>query len=78
LIVLAVYGFIKTRKNLISVYLILPALVITFIHALIITSANEAYIANPRYIFPTEPFLIILAVIGLKALLSRKKLVRSE
>lgn len=70
LLLLAIYGFIKSCKNYIAVYLILPALTITFIHAFIITSANEAYIANPRYIFPTEPFLIVLAVIGLNNLLN--------
>lgn len=71
LILLAFYGFIKTRKNIISVYLIMPAFIITLIHALIITSANEAYIANPRYIFPTEPFLIVLALIGLESLFAK-------
>ena len=69
LIVFAIYGFIKTRKNVISVYLIMPALSITLIHALIISSANESYIANPRYIMPTEPFLFILAIVGLKYLI---------
>jgi hypothetical protein len=76
LILFAAYGFIKTRKTDISIYLILPFVIITLIHAIIITSANEPFIANPRYIFPTEPFLIILAVTGLNALLSKKKVIR--
>ncbi|HSR18514.1 MAG TPA: glycosyltransferase 87 family protein, partial [Ignavibacteriaceae bacterium] len=68
LIVFAVYGFMKAVKNEFTLYLLIPALTITFIHALIITSAHEPFIANPRYIFPSEPFLIILAVYGLKSI----------
>jgi len=72
LLILAVIGFIKIPKNSISIYLILPALVITLIHALVITSTNESFIANPRYIFPAEPSLIVLAVIGLKKFIYKR------
>jgi hypothetical protein len=71
LLLLAVYGFIKSRKSNLTVFLLMPAFVITFIHSLIITSVNESYIANPRYIFPAEPFLIVLAVKGLEELYNK-------
>jgi len=69
----ALYGFIKSVKNSLTIYLIIPAVVITSIHALIITSAHESFIANPRYIFPAEPFLVILAVKAVNIIYSRAK-----
>jgi hypothetical protein len=73
LLLFAIFGFLKSGKDFLSVYLIIPAFVITCIHALIITSVNENYITSPRYIFPAEPFLIILAVIGVHHLFRKKE-----
>ncbi len=72
IVILALYGFIKSKKDFIVYYLIIPAFVITCVHALIITSVHENYIANPRYTFPAEPFLIILAGMGVNYLFQGK------
>jgi len=72
LLLFAIYGFLKSKKNYMTIFLIIPFMTITFIHAIIITSANENFISNPRYLFPVEPFMIILAVSGIQSLMKNK------
>ncbi len=61
LLILGIYGFIKIKKSAVSVFLFLPAFVLTIIHTI--------FFSNPRFTFPAEPFLIILAVYGLTQIL---------
>jgi hypothetical protein len=57
LLILAIYGFIMSRRERSDWILITPAILLTFIHTILF--------AKPRYTFPAEPLLIILAMEGL-------------
>ncbi|MDR3611673.1 MAG: glycosyltransferase family 39 protein [Ignavibacteriaceae bacterium] len=61
LLILGIYGWLKSAKNSIPLLLILPAVSITIIHTL--------FFSSTRFTFPAEPFLIILAVIGIRKIL---------
>lgn len=54
LLILGVYGYLKSNDKRIPFLLILPAISITLIHTM--------FFSNTRFTIPAEPFLIILAV----------------
>ena len=56
LLILGIYGYIKSDSKRIPLLLLLPAISITLIHTV--------FFSNTRFTVPAEPFLIILAVIG--------------
>jgi hypothetical protein len=64
LLILGIYGFMKSDSKRIPLLLILPAISITLIHTM--------FFSNTRFTIPAEPFLIILAVIGLGKFISEK------
>ncbi len=66
LLLLAIWGFIKSDKNPTVIFSILAISAITFIHMF--------YFSDPRFTHTIEPFAIILASIGLGSLfeMSRK------
>jgi hypothetical protein len=64
LLLLAIYGFIKSEKKSILFLLLLPAISITIIHTI--------FFSNTRFTIPAEPFLIILAIIGVWSMISGK------
>jgi hypothetical protein len=64
LLILGIYGWLKSSKNSIPLLLILPAVSITIIHTL--------FFSSTRFTVPAEPFLIILAVIGIRNILMNK------
>ena len=69
LVVLASYGFFYYKKNDVAIFLILPLIVLTIIHTLTYS--------EPRYTFPAEPFLIVLAVAALK-LIKEKSFIQNS
>ena len=62
LLMLGIYGCIKMKTKKIPILLILPAISITIIHTL--------FFSDTRYTFSAEPFLIILAVMGVGKFIS--------
>ncbi|MBX6379674.1 MAG: phospholipid carrier-dependent glycosyltransferase [Thermoflavifilum aggregans] len=65
LIITGMYGFYLQRKNKMIVILILPLIIITFIHTMMLSIA--------RYTVPMEPFLIIPSGYALFELWNRTK-----
>ena len=61
LLILGIYGYMKSGSKAIPVLLILPAISITLIHTM--------FFSNTRFTIPAEPFLIILAVIGIGSII---------
>ena len=59
-----IYGFIKSDKSNNFIYLLLPAVSITLVHMM--------FFSNPRFTVPAEPFLVILGVIGVWGMFSKK------
>jgi Gpi18-like mannosyltransferase len=57
LLILGIYGYIRSESKTIPFLLLLPAISITIIHTM--------FFSNTRFTIPAEPFLIILAVIGI-------------
>ena len=64
LLILAIYGYFKSESKRIPLLLILPAISITLIHTM--------FFSNTRFTIPAEPFLIILASIGVGKFISEK------
>jgi hypothetical protein len=64
LLILSIYGFIKSDSKRIPLLLILPAISITLVHTM--------FFSNTRFTIPAEPFLIILAVMGINKLIFEK------
>jgi hypothetical protein len=62
LLILGIYGYLKSEKNSVTLMLLLPAVSITLIHTLFFSSS--------RFTVPAEPFLIILAVIAISSIIS--------
>jgi hypothetical protein len=63
LLILAIYGYMKSESKRIPFLLILTAISITLIHTM--------FFSNTRFTIPAEPFLIILAVIGINKALTQ-------
>jgi hypothetical protein len=63
LLLLAIYGFYKSDKNNLVIFSSLVIITLTVIHFI--------FYSIPRYNFAAEPFLIFLAIIGLKNLLDK-------
>lgn len=57
LILLALFGFVKSGKEAADFFLITPALVLTVVHTVLF--------AEPRFTVPAEPLLIVLAIEGI-------------
>lgn len=53
LVTFGIFGWWKNRKNLDTTLLILPFIVVTAVHVMLT--------ATPRYTYPVEPFMILLA-----------------
>jgi hypothetical protein len=66
LVILGIYGYMKSGSKKIPLLLILPAVSITLIHTM--------FFSNTRFTIPAEPFLIILAVTGVWKYISEKML----
>lgn len=64
LLILGIYGYMKSESKRIPLLLILPAISITLIHTM--------FFSNTRFTIPAEPFLIILAVTGVGKFISEK------
>jgi hypothetical protein len=64
LLILGIYGYIKSSSKELPLLLLLPAVSITIIHTM--------FFANTRFTIPAEPFLIILAVIGVGKFIAAK------
>lgn len=64
LLVLAIYGYIKSDKNIIVVFSALVIFLLTLLHFI--------FYSIPRYNFVIEPFLIFLAIIGIKEISNKK------
>lgn len=62
LIATAIYGFYVSRKKEKIITIILPVLIITFIHTMMLSIA--------RYTVPMEPFLIVLSGYAIVKLIS--------
>ena len=58
LLLLAVYGFIKTNKDVVVIFSAVVIISITLVHLV--------FYSIPRYNYVVEPFLIFLGVLGLK------------
>jgi hypothetical protein len=63
-LILGIYGYIKSDSKRIPILLLLPAISITLIHTM--------FFSNSRFTVPAEPFLIILAVTGVWKFISEK------
>lgn len=63
LFLLALFGFIKSDKNSITIFSIIAIATITALHLL--------YFSGPRFTYTIEPFTIILAAIGIVWLFDR-------
>ncbi|MDR3665985.1 MAG: glycosyltransferase family 39 protein [Ignavibacteriaceae bacterium] len=70
LLILAIYGYIKSDSKRIPLLLILPAISITLIHTI--------FFSNTRFTLPAEPMLIILAVMGISKFITSKLGLRSD
>jgi hypothetical protein len=64
LLILGIYGYIKSESKAMPLLLLLPAVSITIIHTM--------FFSNTRFTIPAEPFLIILAVLGAYKFISGK------
>jgi hypothetical protein len=64
LLILGIYGYIKSESKTIPFLLLLPAISITIIHTM--------FFSNTRFTIPAEPFLIVLASIGAGKFISEK------
>jgi hypothetical protein len=64
LLILGIYGFMKSESKTIPFLLILPAVSITIVHTM--------FFSNTRFTIPAEPLLIILAVVGVGKFISGK------
>jgi hypothetical protein len=64
LLILSIFGYFKSSSKELPLLLLLPAVSITIIHTM--------FFSNTRFTIPAEPFLIILAAIGVGKFITAK------